>query len=109
MKRRMIRMGLKYAAFAAVGVAAAGFLTMSLWNWLIPALFALPAIHFGQALGLVVLARILFGGFRGGGGRRMHWRGPMGERWQNMTPEQRATFRSAMCGKRNVETAGVSA
>jgi hypothetical protein len=42
-----------------------------LWNWLLPALFGLPRISFEQALGLLVLSRILFGGF--GGTRRERW------------------------------------
>ena len=43
-----------------------------LWNWLLPALFGLPVVTFWQALGLLVLCRLLFGGL-GGHGRR-HWR-----------------------------------
>ena len=49
-----------FALFAAV--------TMWLWNWLMPELFKLPEIGFWQAVGILVLSRILF---RGGGGHRM--------------------------------------
>ena len=59
-----------------------------------------PEITFWQALGLLALCRILFGGFGGGGhrshsGRRMKER--MGERrdarWEEMTPEERERLR----------------
>lgn len=33
---------------------------MWLWNWLIPYLFCLPRINFGQAIGLFILSNILF-------------------------------------------------
>ena len=34
-----------------------------LWNWLMPAMFGLQTVTFWQALGLLVLSKILFGGF----------------------------------------------
>ncbi len=44
-------------AFAAIG----GYTVQSLWNWLLPSLFGWRAITFWQAIGLLVLSRILFG------------------------------------------------
>jgi hypothetical protein len=55
-------------------------------------------ITFWQALGLLVLSRLLFGGFRGGA-RHGHWRGRMAERWQQMTPEERDRFRTGLGGR----------
>lgn len=46
-----------------------GLVVMKLWNWLMPAIFGLTAITFWQAIGLFVLARLLFSGFNGGKGR----------------------------------------
>jgi len=66
-----------------------------------PTTFGLPIIGLGQALGLLVLSRILVGGFRGGTGRRMHWRHRIRERREQMTPEQREQFMAGMqrrCG-----------
>jgi hypothetical protein len=87
--------------FVAIGVAAiAAFsaLVMLLWNWLAPALFHLPSITLVQALGLLVLCRILFGSFGGGGGMgRRHWRRRMHERFERMTPEERERFRRGVC------------
>ena len=48
----------------------AGDLVMLQWNWLLPPLFGWPSISVWQAFGLLVLCRILFGGFGGGGGRK---------------------------------------
>ncbi len=80
---------------------AAGFsaIVMLLWNWLIPAIFGLITINFWQALGLLLLIRILFGGFghgrkmmHGGMMHGMHKHNPIHEKWMKMTPEERKEF-----------------
>jgi hypothetical protein len=93
--------GLRFLLFAAVAVAVLGLVVMALWNRLMPDLFGWRSISFGQALGLLILTRLLFGGFRGGPGRHMRWRGRMRERWAQMTPEERERFREGMrgCGR----------
>jgi len=78
-----------------------GEIVMHLWNWLLPGLFGWHQITFWQALGLMILSRILFGGFGSHGGRgRSRW--GRGERWERMTPEEREKLReglrSARCG-----------
>ncbi len=82
-------------------IIAAGFsaIVMLLWNWLIPSIFGLAIINFWQALGLLVLARILFGGFshgrkmmHGGMMHKMHGGNPIREMWMKMTPEEREAF-----------------
>jgi len=103
---------LAIVAFAAF-IAAGGWVVMSLWNWLLPPLFGFHAIQFWQALGLLLLTRILFGGFgmRHGGGGHMRARlrqrfgerlaDRVGDRWDGMTPEERELFRErvrARCG-----------
>ncbi|MFL6247176.1 MAG: hypothetical protein ACJ74H_14180 [Thermoanaerobaculia bacterium] len=87
----------KMLVIAAVAIPVFGFLVMSLWNWLMPAVFGVSQIHFWQALGLFFLSRILFGGFGGDGGRR-HSHRRMMERWERMTPEERERFRAGMEG-----------
>ena len=89
-----------FAAFVFVG----GEVVRRLWNWLLPALFSVPEITFWQALGLLVLARILVGGF---GGRGSHDGGigtrvsdriadriadRVGERLEGLSPEERERF-----------------
>jgi hypothetical protein len=86
------------ALIAIVAFIVMGFVLMGLWNWLMPTLFGLKTIGFWQAVGLFVLGKILFGGFRGGGGRR-HWRNRMEERWEKMTPEEREKFQEGMRGR----------
>ena len=99
-----------FAPLAILGIviftAIGGELVMLLWNWLAPELFGLRIITFWQAIGLLALCRILFGGFGMGGGgghrnsrRRMDGRirervrERMDERWEQMTPEERERFR----------------
>jgi hypothetical protein len=96
-RHRMLR-ALKFFAFALLAVAVLSVVVMSLWNWLMPAIFGSRLITLLQALGLLVLARILFGRFGGGPGRRMHWRGRMMERWNQMTPEEREKFAQGLRG-----------
>jgi Ca2+/H+ antiporter, TMEM165/GDT1 family len=74
---------------------------MLLWNALMPELFHLAVINIWQALGLLVLSKILFGSFRGGG--RWHWkRDNLRQAWGNMNPEERAAFKQKWeqrCGR----------
>ncbi len=49
------------------------WVTMLLWNALLPAIFGLGVITFWQAMGLILLGKILFGGFHGGGNHRSHF------------------------------------
>jgi len=91
----------KFAVLAIVAVAVFGFIVMSLWNWILPPVTGWHPITYWQALGLLVLSKILFGGFRGGHG--MHWRRRWARRWEQMTPDEREKFREAMrdrCGYR---------
>jgi hypothetical protein len=83
--------GVAFLVFAPLVVAVLSFIVMSLWNAVIPGVFALPVIGFWQAAGLLVLCRILFGGLRGRGhGWRRHgWQA----RWHRMSPEERERFR----------------
>lgn len=66
--------------FAFIG----GEVVKLLWNWLLPPLFGWREVTFWQALGMLALCRILFGGhgYRSNSRRR--------------TPEERERFRQAM-------------
>ena len=80
---------------------------MSLWNWLAPAAFGGHLIGFWQAIGLFVLARVLVGGLRRGGGG--HWRRRTAERWEAMSDEERARFGhrfAGRCGARGADKDG---
>ena len=89
------------APLAIVGIvvfiAIGGEVVMLLWNWLAPTLFGLRQITFWQALGLLALCRILFGGFGlGGGSPRSKSRRRMRERLEQMTAEEREKCRQGM-------------
>jgi len=79
-----------------VFLAIGGEVVRLLWNWIAPALFRLPQITFWQALGLLALCRILFGGFGVGGGSRSRMRRRMAERCEHMTPEEREKLRQGL-------------
>jgi len=80
-----------------------GEIVLHLWNWLLPPLFGFRQITFWQALAILVLCRILFGGHgwhrsgRSAYRRRMQER--MSERWDRMTPEERERLRQTWRGR----------
>ncbi|MGE0814023.1 MAG: hypothetical protein AB7O28_18565 [Vicinamibacterales bacterium] len=88
-------------------IALGGWVVMLLWNWLLPPLFGVSAVTFWQALGLLALCRILFGGFsaRGSGGSHVRHRmrqrmaDRMSEKWDSMTPEERERARRGLRGR----------
>jgi len=87
MKKKLLFLPLVLA-----GVALLGWVVMLLWNWVMPGLFTGSLqIDYWRALGLLVLCRILFGGFHGRHGHR-HGGRERWQRWQAMTPEERAQF-----------------
>ena len=101
---RVTKIVMMVVIFLPLAIAAFGEAVLHLWNWLMPTLFHLPAIGFWQAVGLLALSWLLFGGLRGSGprsGYRGNWRRRMQERWEQMTPEERDKFREWMqsrCG-----------
>ncbi|MBT4034063.1 MAG: hypothetical protein HOB84_15400 [Candidatus Marinimicrobia bacterium] len=54
------------AFFVIVAITVFPAITMLLWNWLVPTLFSGPVITYWQALGLIVLSKILFSSGHGG-------------------------------------------
>ena len=90
--------GVKIAAIGILAIGLFGFVTMEMWNWLVPAVFGGRTIDYWQALGILILSKILFGGFHGGPGRGRHWRHRMRERLAQMTPEERETFLRGLGG-----------
>ena len=85
-----------FLPFVGIGfIALASLAVMQLWNHILPdVISSVKQITYWQALGLLVLSRLLFGNFggRGGGMRRRrhhpygrHWR----HKWANMSEEER--------------------
>lgn len=85
---------LAMALFIFIG----GEIVLHLWNWLLPSLFGWRQITFWQALGILVLCRVLFGGLGMHGHGRSNFRRRMAERrgWGPMTPEERERFRQGI-------------
>ena len=82
--------------FGTLAVLALGFVVMTLWNNVLTSVIHVSPISFGQALAIFLLSKILFGGFKGGGGwrgRRPMWSKDMREKWSHMTPEQKESFK----------------
>lgn len=95
-----------------------GLLVMKLWNWLMPEIFGLTTITFVQALGILVLSKILFSGLKPGGGpghaAKERWKGNFfRKRWEkkmaNLSPEEREKLKSeyrknwSWCGEEEEE------
>jgi len=92
--------------FAGIGIMLAtlavfSVVVMLLWNTLMPELFALPVLNYWQAAGLMLLARILFGGLihdmagrgrLGGDARRPGHGNKLREKWMNMSADERREF-----------------
>ncbi len=97
----------KFMMILPIGLAAItvfGFIVMGLWNAILPAVLHVGVISFWQALGILLLSKILFGGFHGGwkNGRRQQWKEKMNEKWMNMSPEEKEKFQQewkSRCGK----------
>ena len=89
---------LKCVVGGIVFLLAIGGLTMLLWNWLVPSLFNGPELRFVEALGLLLLSKILFGGWGRGGwkGRGASWKQRYHEKLAAMPPEARERFKARM-------------
>jgi hypothetical protein len=93
---RWVGRGIKALLVVLALLGIVSLVLMALWNALVPELFHGPRIGFEQAVGLLVLSRLLFGSWRGPGGPG-HWRR---RRWERMTPEERerVTAWAGRCG-----------
>lgn len=84
-----------FIVLAAAGIIVFGGAVMLLWNNVLAEVLNISTITFGQALGILVLSKILFGGWRGGwSGGRHQWKNKMREKWSSMTPEEREKFKA---------------
>ena len=101
-RSRIAKMIAMFIIFAPIAVFLFGLLVRFLWNdVLVPVLHVSP-ITFWQGLGILLLAKILFG-FGGGGGSRGYRRSYSKEKmmWNSMTPEQKEKFREEWRNRRN--------
>ena len=86
-----------FPIIAIAAVLLLGFIVMLLWNAILPEAINAGKLTYWQAVGLLVLCRILFGGFRGRPGQQPQhgWRGgpPWRGKWMNMSDEDKTKFR----------------
>jgi hypothetical protein len=96
LKFRFAGIGIFFAMYAVFGAAV-----MLLWNALMPQIFGLVELNYLQAVGIMVLGRLLFGGLsggwhdrsRGGGMHHMsHHDNKLREKWMNMSEDERKEF-----------------
>ena len=99
--------GLMIAGIIALVAGIFAWVFMYLWNWLIPDLFNGPVLGYWQALGLLVLSKMIFGGF-GTGHKRHHWKQKHSHwkhKWQeqcgSMTPEEKEKWKNHFMNKWN--------
>jgi hypothetical protein len=96
-----------FIPFAVAGfVLVVGWVVMLLWNAILPKVVTgVAPLNYWQGVGLFVLSKILFSGFRGGGGPRPDRRKHFMEKWRHMSEEERAQFKAKWkerCGRRDL-------
>lgn len=89
------------AGMAVVGYLVLGFVTLLLWNWLVPSLFNGPEITYLQSLGLLALSKILFWGFHKKHpahfrGPNPYWKNRFREKLSSLDPAEREAFKQKM-------------
>lgn len=82
-----------FLLFIPLLIALLGGVVMMLWNALLPDIFGVKPITYWQALGLLILSRILLGGFGGGG--NAPWKNPRRGRWAQLSDEEKARMKEA--------------
>jgi len=93
MHARPLKLLVLVIVWLLIAVAGFGSAVWQLWNALMPTLFGLPVIGFWQAVGLMALCWLLFGGWRGAGGI-----GRRRESSHALTVEERARIKATMEG-----------
>jgi hypothetical protein len=102
---------LKWTMISVLFVFLFGYITKLLWNWLLPSIFNLPTITMWQALGLLLLSKILFSGFSGkrwgGPHNTVGWKHRYYEKMSHMSPEEKERFKARVwekwCSNKNSE------
>ncbi|MFT4203677.1 MAG: hypothetical protein QM610_07140 [Chitinophagaceae bacterium] len=86
--------GFFFLPVIALCLLLSGFVVRWLWNAILPEVTGVRPLSFWQALGLLVLCRILFGRFDfKRGGERRQWRRDFRDKWRNMSDDDRKRFR----------------
>jgi hypothetical protein len=84
------------APLILIALAGFSFITMLLWNSLLPEIVHLPQISFWQAVGLLILLRLLFGFNFPWHGHQHRMGNHLREKWEHMNPEEREEFKKRL-------------
>ncbi len=108
MKKKFVLIPIFFIGMAALIT----WVLMLLWNWLMPEIFNLTTITFWQALGLLAISKLLFGGFSGNKrcncgkqGKRAHWKEKFKQKWENMSDDDKAKWEHKFGGSKWSKTA----
>lgn len=105
-QRRFTPLKVVFMAVVFIGIAAAlSWVVMLLWNAILPETIGVKPLNFWKAAGLLLLAKILFGGLKKVRGPRSHakkhhWK----NKWMSMNQEERQEAKSRWkeyCEKRD--------
>ncbi len=98
MKHNKIIKGLLIVIAAIAVFFAVTAIVMQLWNAILPEIIGVKSITFWQSMGILVLSKILFSGFKGGGKRgfgrcrQKDWKNSI----ENMNTEQQEKLRQKL-------------
>lgn len=83
-----------FAPLIIILIPLFAWVTMLLWNALLPGIFNLPLINFWQAAGLLILARLFFGfgHHRSWNGHRPYMNSEIRNKIKNMSSEEKKEF-----------------
>jgi Ca2+/H+ antiporter, TMEM165/GDT1 family len=84
-----IKRAILFLIAIAAGVFIFGSAVMILWNSILPAVLGVSTITFWQALGILVLSKILFGGFCHGHHRYYGHEHTWNRKWRHLNKEER--------------------
>jgi hypothetical protein len=91
--------------FVLAAIAGFSAVVMLLWNAILPDVLGVEVVNYWQAMGILVLCKILFGSFgpskRKGKGKRRNPR--CKEKIMDMTDEQEDSFKSELKSRWNKE------
>lgn len=103
----MLKYILKGAGFLIVMVGLFLLLVygfMILWNITIPEIFGVKSLTYGMAFRILIIARILFGGFGfrwTNNDKKKFWRERMNMKMEKMTDDEKAEFKRKLWQKCN--------
>jgi hypothetical protein len=93
-----------FVLFGGAALFALTAIVMYLWNFAAVPALGLGMINYWQAMGLLVLSKILFTGIgprRGSHHRHKHWK-----KWREMSPEDREAFKKRWKSRKNEDVRG---